>query len=321
MIDNPKTSPAPEAGDDEAALWNEIEQAESQGAEPPPPAQGREPEATEADPAFETDDNEADTEARDAAPAASQDAAGEQQAPSDIWSSAPPELKAAFEEERRARTNLEHAIRSDRGRLSAMQKKLDELSRNSPNPAHQPVRGESADDRNERLRKLAEEYPEVAQPLLDEMDALRSTVTSLQSVEEERAKQAYAYQEQVLATEHADWQQVLSQNGATFAAWLDDQPKAVRDAAQANANRIVDAKAAADVVGRFKQFIGIAGQQQQPAAAGNPQPSLSDKRQRQLAASATPRGVRRPVASGIPEDGDEEAIWAAFEAQEARQGR
>jgi hypothetical protein len=320
MIDNTRTSPAPEAGDDEAALWNEIEQAESQGTEPPPP-QGRAQEASEADPEFDAPADEADTEARDAAPAASQDAAGEQQAPSDIWSSAPPELKAAFEEERRARTNLEHAIRSDRGRLSAMQKKLDELSRSSPNPAHQPVRGETAADRSERLQKLAEEYPEVAQPLLDEMDALRNTVTSLQSVEEERLQRFLAEQEQALATEHADWQPVLANNGATFAAWLEDQPKAVRDAAQANANRIVDARAAADVVSRFKQFIGIAGQQQQPAAAGNPQPSLSDKRQRQLAASATPRGVRRPVASGIPEDGDEEAIWAAFEAQEARQGR
>lgn len=321
MTDITKTSPAPEAGDDEAALWNEIEQAESQAAEPPPPAQVREPEASEADPAFESPADEADTEAQADEPAASQDAAGEQRSPSDIWSSAPPELKAAFEEERRARTNLEHAIRSDRGRLSAMQKKLDELSRSSPNSAHQPVKGESANDRTERLQKLAEEYPEVAQPLLDEMDALRNTVTSLQSVEQEREQRFVAEQEQVLATEHADWQQVLSTNGATFAAWLDDQPKAVRDAAQANANRIVDARAAADVVGRFKQFIGITGQQQQAAQPATPQPSLSDKRQRQLAASATPRGVRRPVASGIPEDGDEEAIWAAFEAQEARQGR
>jgi hypothetical protein len=311
------TLPAPEAGDDEA-LWNELEKADAAEAKAPPPT-GREADDDAAFTADEPDPSEAD-QGDDEPSAEGQPDAGAQEAPDDPWAKADPTLKAAFDEKARALQNLEHQIKSDRGRLSAMQKKLDELSR-SASPANQPKPG---DDREERRRKLAEEYPEVAQPILDEMDALKAEIANLSSAETRREQMTLEQQEAALTQQHADWQQILGQNGATFAAWAEDQPKAIREMVARNANQIADAQAAAEVIGRFKQYLGIGEQPQQqaaPSAQAAPRNTLSDKRQRQLAASAAPSGgSRRPVASGIPEDGDPQAIWDAFEAAE-RQGR
>jgi hypothetical protein len=316
-----QTPAADAAGDDEAALWRELDDQDNGTAAAAPPAQGH-AEATDPEPGPEFAP-EQDSPPQDEAAAPARADAAEQ--PADIWASAPPELRAAFEQERRSRTNLEHQIRSDRGRLSAMQRKLEEAARQSPNPAHRPKQGENAQDRTKRLTKLAEEYPEVAQPILDEMDALRSTVASLQTLEQHRQRQAFTYHENALAQQHPDWNQVLANNGATFQNWIEDQPKAVRDAAMANANQIVNAQAAAAVISRFKHFIGIGEQPQQqqaPQQQGSSRPPLNDRRQRQLAAASAPRAAGgRSVATGIPEDGDPEAIWAAFEAQEAHEAR
>lgn len=304
------------AGDDDA-LWNELEAAERGTPSEQPPIEGR---AEPDDPAFEPETEgqpeAALTEGQSQEPAPE---AGNSAQPSDVWASAPPELKAAYEEERRARNNLEHRIRSDDGRVAAMQRRIAELESKLPKPRENAPPGETPQDRAERLKQLREDYPEVAQPILQEMDEMRQTVETLRSLEEQRMQQGFAYQESVLAENHADWRQVLGSNGATFQAWLEDQPKAVRESAMLNANQIVDANAAADVVGRFKQFLGMTPTQ--PAQATSQAP-LNDRRQRQLAASAAPRGnAGRPVASGIPENGDEAAIWAAFEAQEAQEAR
>jgi hypothetical protein len=322
MQDGTKNAPAIEAGADEATLWNELDTAE-RDLESASPPEGR-----ERDDGFA---NEQDTQAQAGeAGGTSQDDPPQQETPAqagddataknDPWASAPAELRAAFEEERRARTNLEHRLKSDEGRVPFLNRRLAELEKQLQ-AVQNPRKAGTAEEREAQRKQLAEEYPELASPLLSELDELREEMTAIRAERQREEANKYATNEQQLTQKHADWRDVLGKNGSTFEAWLHDQPRVVRETIAQNAHQIVDPDGAADVISRFKQHLGIAVQQQ-PANQATPRPSLNDKRQRQLAGSAAPRGnTGRPVASGIPEDGDPEAIWAAFDEQERRQSR
>jgi hypothetical protein len=91
-----------------------------------------------------------------------------------------------------------------------------------------------------------------------------------------------------------------------------------------NAEEVVDAEEAADVVGRFKAFLaarqnGTGGDRgsadERPLQGGNgnhqAQQPLSDKRKRQLESASTARSRGPGAATGIPDD--EEGAWKAFE--------
>lgn len=341
MTDQKATAPAEQAGTDDETLWNELDQAETGEKQAPPDDQGR-------DKAFE---GEAEQTGQDASPDGPNtdegqstdqpaDNAGKTDDKPDVWANAPPELREAYQELQRKATNLEHQTRSDRGRLSAMQRKLAELQ--SSQQQQRPTQAEQtksdnaqkagAGSREDRMKQLREDYPELAEPIIEYIrdleqkvagvDEISQTVKQLQTVEQSREQAYIQQQENTLSQFHPDWQSVLQTNGATFQAWIEDQPRAIREAAMRNANQITDAQAAADILTRFKQHLGMASSPPQQAEQAEPKPKLNDKRQRQMDALASPRGGRgRPVASGVPEDGDPEAIWAAFDAMESRQSR
>ena len=151
----PGSVPAPSgaaAEQDEAALWAELVAARStEGADPSPPAEGR----TE----------QVSNEPAAGAPAA----ASEPAASADIWANAPPELKAAFEETQKRAQALERDNRSFRGRTSALQRQLNELSKAPPAGAA-AGNGEASPDVAEYLasdewKTLKAEYPELVGPV------------------------------------------------------------------------------------------------------------------------------------------------------------
>ena len=342
MTDQKAPAPAEQAGADDETLWNDLDKAEAgEKQDAPPDDQGR-------DDAFEGEAEATDQNASPDGPDIDEgqstdkpaDNAGEAEEKPDVWANAPPELREAYDELQRKATNLEHQTRSDRGRLSALQRKIAEMEQTVSKPAQAKAdelrQGDgqqaNATSREKRLEQLREEYPELAEPLIEYIrdletkvagvDEIGQTVKQLQTVEQSREQAYISQQEHTLSQTHPDWQPVLQNNGATFQAWIEDQPKAIREAAMRNANQIVDAQAAADVIARFKQHLGMASAQPQQAQEAEPKPKLNDKRQRQMDALASPRGGRgRPVASGVPEDADPEAIWDAFDALEARQSR
>ncbi len=103
------------------------------------------------------------------------------------------------------------------------------------------------------------------------------------------------------------------------------QPRHIQEAAYRNANEIVDAAEAADVVSRYKAFRQP---QQQNINASPPNTErdannqrLLGKRQRQLESAATARSRGPGVATGIPEDGDPETLWKQFDEMERRNAR
>lgn len=240
------------------------------------------------------------------------DKAETQSEPADIWASATPEQKAAFEAAMSERAKFEERFRSSAARAGSLQRKINAARKEASRA--EPARDE--------LAGISQDYPEIAQPLekaLARIDGRLENLTKARQseIESDEAELAAIIETETktLAAKHPDYVTVLKENGPAFAAWVEDQPARVRAAAYRNGQMIVNADEAAEVVGGFKKFLNP-----EAAKAPDPQQSLDSRRQRQMASMSSPQrsGSSRPTVSGIPEEGDEEAIWAAIQAEKRR---
>lgn len=308
-----------DAGKDDAELWDEFSEAESDApaATKPSDDDAQDWPSDDEPPAEETGEP-------DPAPAATDEAATDDQP--DVWASAPPELKEAYETERKAREKAEQRLKSDEGRVAAYQRRYEDLLK-----AAQPRPRTEHKSPREALAKLAEDYPELAGPLSEAFEATEARLNETEQVEKSRQEAARQELSQLVDAEtakvaeaHPGYAEFLNANGAAFAAWVEDQPRTVREAAYRNAQWIANAEEAIGIIERFKAHI--APPADKPAAQARPEPKaqtqpLNDRRARQLGATASPRSSSRPTVSGVPESGSDEEIWAAFDAKEAAEQR
>ena len=83
--------------------------------------------------------------------------------------------------------------------------------------------------------------------------------------EEGRARAARSEFGEIISTEtaklaerHPDWDTFLKQHGGpAFAAWVDDQPRRIREALAVNGDAIVDADGAIALIDAYKQHLGV----------------------------------------------------------------
>lgn len=357
---------------DEAALWSEFDEQES-GKEAAPDGGagdggGDDTSAAGADGAgaaddFDSgepgsdDDSAASPAGSDADPGGKPDGgdktpSGDGRAQGDDadidWANATPEQRAAYDAAQQRLKKLEHAERSNRGRISALQRQIAELTggqsqSREADPGDGSADGQGqgeaaagsdqgADDgflKSDDWKSFRDEYPEVAGPLEKVIGGLQAEVTrqhkELSAIGADRRESALAEQAGLLAEEHSDWQEVVADD--SFMEWLEAQPRHIREAAIRNAEDIVDAQEAADVVGRFKAYRseqqggGNAQDQQDTTRAdgGGGTDNQQARRQRQLESASTTRSRGPGVATGISEDGDPERIWKQFDEMERRQ--
>lgn len=344
--DSERANEAPADEKTDAALWAEFD--ESEGVAPAAPeaaAEAAPADEKSADEAKASDAGAADEpEAKPNADSAATEI-DDQKSPTteetkpaaapDIWAAATPEQRAAFDAARADRDKLEQYKRSNEGRLAALQRQIKEL-RGTQRPAKAAATAADAkpgDASAEGIlgssewKSLETEYPEVAKPIGKVIANLEAQVTrqqkELSAIGDDRRQAALSEQEALLVKAHPDWLAVTEE--PAFLAWLDEQPRHMQEAARRNADAIVDAREAADVVGRFKDFKG--GSAQPTAGRGaSPGPSttatqpLSGKRQRQLDSASAARSRGPGVANGIPAEGDPEVMWKQFDELDRRQG-
>ncbi|QUT04049.1 hypothetical protein KFK14_12920 [Sphingobium phenoxybenzoativorans] len=257
-------------------------------------------------------------------PAGQDPAAGEQppagDQPTDIWANAPAELKEAHQA---ALRDADLRYNSVKGRLSTADRQLAELraaqgqpapaggQEPGPAPAAQPA---SNPFETEAIKKLREDYGEVAGPLIDAMvaqaqahaDEINALKAPVQQMGQERFQAAVGEQESFLTSQHADWKSHVEDE--RFSGWVQSQPQMIRDAIARNASNIVDGREAAMVIGMFKAAIGAGTPPPPPPPPPppNPQPSaIEQRRQRQLEAGRDGgQGNAAPASSGVPEDFD-----------------
>lgn len=291
------------------ALWDQLDKAEADAAGSPP--EGRD--SASADETFH------DEPSPQADPAAA--AAGAESEP-DPWASAPPKLRELYQAEQQRLAALEHSERSQRGRISALSRQLDELKRTTTAPPKEAPRPITLDD-NPGFKKLVEEYPEIAEPLRDVIKpVIDETVATKKALNERSARDADDERRRVydanlaaFSAANPDFQELWKQQGIPdeFAAWVATQPRHIREAAERNGQNIEDPEEAADVFARFKQSKGIGA-----GSRAEPDP-LTTRRMLQQESGAAPTIRSAPsLAGGIPDDADPEVIWKMFDQLEAK---
>lgn len=153
---------------------------------------------------------------------------------------------------------LQHAIKSDRGRYKADQRQIRELrARLADYEAGKAKDDDAARERREKIERAREDYPDVVGPIADRLDDFDKQTEErqkrAQDADEQEFARVTAAQQALFEKEHPDGFDVIAANPAEFQAWLDDQPRAVRDAFEDNRTAITDGIAAAHLVGLFKQ--------------------------------------------------------------------
>ena len=317
--------PANQAGngtEDEAALWAEFDAAEKADAGEAPP-EGR-------DAAADANGGSPDKDADQDAAAAPADKAGNAQQTTpqnDIWAAAPPELRSAFEETRRRAEQAEHRFRSDAGRIAALQRQVDEARKGIAAPGTAAGTTQDGEPKSvlesDELKAIKQEYPEIVAPFEAALAQLEGRIhrheKELSAIGTDRRQAAQDEQQTVVTQVHGDYVGFIRGNLEQFQAWREAQPRYVQEAIQRNWDGVVDGYEMADVIARFKSSLGgnSGSPGQEPPGKGTSQP-LADRRKRQLESSASPRSRGPSVASGIPEDADEETIWKMLDEEDRR---
>jgi hypothetical protein len=224
------------------------------------------------------------------------------------WATADPAARAAHEA---AQQQLDHKLKSANGRVSVLDRKLNELRQGGGSgEQEQPRKPLKELLAKETVDELVSEYPDL-KPILDTLAEVASRVDGVASEVGEVKNAAVALattpHEIALKQEVPNWAELARDD--RFLGWVDDQPKKVRDAVSANWDGITNATEAAEVFKSFEQFI--APKQQEDAGGG--EPSKRD-RQQSGARAAT---VTAPTSAGGDSD-DPEVIFAQAAAKKDR---
>lgn len=234
-----------------------------------------------------------------------------EQAPDDPFADLPQDVRdkiAAIEKER---DEARHKAQSDANRVSALSRKLQQLTAqppaSAPAPAEDKTEAQKAlDDKIEQLRK---DYGDIADPLIELIEQqskeLSSVRTVLTGLSEERQAQVIEAETQALEARHPDWRDIAQSQD--FAAWLQVQPPNIQGLAQS-----WDARETSVVLTLFKaEKVEATGQgDQKPPVAKETKPDAAtgERRSQQLDGGRDVRSRPAPAASEPPED-----FEAAFE--------
>jgi hypothetical protein len=210
--------------------------------------------------------------------------------PEDPWKDAPPKLRQMYIDAQARLAAEEHKARSQAGRVSALQRKIDEIQA-SPRSS-KPGAGDgpaAVDGDDDELKSLEQDFPSVVnlvrKTVKQEVDPIRSSVREREEREAEAAEEtriAEAFSE--VAKVHPDFDQI--RRDPAYAKWLGTQAPGIRNLAFSE-----DPADAIELFGMFKTRT------RRPGADSGTRNRLVD------AAVETPsKGAPRRV--GIPEGFD-----------------
>lgn len=231
----------------------------------------------------------------------------------DIWATASPEIRAAHEAEMAAARKAANDAKAQAGR---MRKQFEELQASADKGADTPSSKTVGDTLDESLA----EFPEIAKPVKDALAPIAKQLETLTTAETnrlaERRQEVVEHirsQQELLDAAHPGWEEEYTSGpkARLFYDWIQDQPKRLRDIALVhNAQHIFDAQGAIEVFDKFKSALAAA---ENPTAGNGQTQELSAKRAAQLDGTTSPRSPSgAPLVSGIPREGDADAIWKAI---------
>lgn len=228
------------------------------------------------------------------------------------WSSADPAARAAYEA---AQRDFEHRLKSANGRVSVLDRKLNELRSGSggTEEQHQPRKPLKDLLAKETVEELGNEYPDL-KPILETLQEVANRVDGVTDevgqVRSATVAVATSAEEKALQKAVPNWLDLAKDE--RFLGWVDDQPKAVRDAVSANWDAITNAEEAADVFKSFAEHIA-------PQGSGEGGGGAPSKRHRQQS-GARAATVTAPTSAGGESDDPELAFAQAAKLKDRERG-
>jgi hypothetical protein len=266
----------------------------------------------------------ADVNAPDSAAVGDIQSAQHESAPSDtnqaddIWAGAPAHLREAYEAQRRdAEQNAFKVARLSK-QVSVQDRQLHSIQRGASDGDRKASANQvKALLNGEQMTQFKDDYPEIADVFLpvmqaqaDELNRVREQTLTIEQVQEGQDLQVQFDTFRQLVPDYTELA-----GRAELADWVATQPRHIREAYGRNAENIVDAEEAADVLNRFKQTLGESTQD----TASTPKTDPRRARQMEGARSVRTPGFS-PSATGISDDFDT-AFDQLAKQREARRKR
>lgn len=222
-------------------------------------------------------------------------------------------------------TDQEQREKRYRGTISAQDRKIRELQRRIASFSADENKKRDEDDKIDTLTQLREDYPDIINPMLDQIEALQEgqrgleekigTVSELHSAQianESDKESAF------LEDKFPGWRDHISENAEAFWSWVDDQPKAIRDLAEDSQDGIQDGKAVFEMITNFEAHRTgkDAPQHEGSDTEEEPKPKREALTSRRLAGAKTvpSRGTQSATANPQPDETDGDAIWRKLTA-------
>ena len=226
-----------------------------------------------------------------------------------------------LEDLKKERDHYKHGFDANKGRVSALQKKINDLESQLSNPPQPEVKEEIANPSNsgmsdEKWQEFKEEYPEMAEAFEAKLDSLsnnfnariESDVSSrlstiqkeLEPLKQEAHDDYVKGQLAVLTEKHPDWQAVASSDN--FNKWIVEQSEKVQDLMNS-----LDARDAASVFDLYKTHSNHAQKMQEQ--------KISDNRQSRLQSNVGVKAKSSKTGAGIPSEFDDAFDYFASQSK------
>jgi hypothetical protein len=206
------------------------------------------------------------------------------------------QLRNQLESLKQERDHFEHSFKSQVGRVSALQKKLD---------GEKKEEAEVSDD--DDVKSLLEDYPEIAAPIIKAMEkkfgkVLGEVDQRLAPIQQQEEQRYIASQLDILNKEFPDWGKTV--HSQEYNDWLSQQPAAVQ-----SLDGTVHANEMAYLLRGFNQTRNVAENVQQQQAV-----ELADKRRQKMAANVSVQSKGPSKKSVAPDDFD--AAWDFYASKQ-----
>ena len=254
----------------------------------------------------------------------------------DEWASVPEHLRKEHDEFKTKAEKYEHEARSNRGRLGALQREINELSRKLEETQAKDKKAESPVDPGDTIfdfpewKQFEDDFGDVAKPQKAAMRRLFETLHSRlqdtdrvsQELQNARQNEVYEQQANVLEQLRPGWLPYVQEHFNDMQEFAQSDP-ALKTMWDANFEAITNAKQADRFFKLYDLERGVISETNPASAEAKPKPEprqqaqLSSKRQQQLksAASIAPRSHPAPGrrSDDLPDPDEYDASFRYFE--------
>jgi hypothetical protein len=217
---------------------------------------------------------------------------------------------------------LRQIERTFKGRQRAAQKELDQLRAQLEQLKAQQER-QPDEAHLAKLNEAQEQYPEIVAPLRQEINDLKEQIRQLLqghvALAQGQITDDLARNTALVLAEHPDMAEITSK--PEFMRWVAEGPRYIQEAFNRNAQEIVDAREAIELLRMYKADAGLVprrnGADRKPAAAPAQSAALAARRHQQVEGLVTPRSRKQPLPEpdGPGEDASYEELWRYYARQ------